>query len=231
MVLFKLVLSEKHLARRQFCNTTHVIRATRHPGVNRMKFQLLLPLTIGLTVALVVIIKTRKQEHDQVDKRNRFERMKLRVTNDLLGEHQTEKISLENKIESAQKEEKALQTDTESCEQKAQKKKKAVEACQLSVKSVQKKVPNLEGELRNLQGETSKEKDSWIAKLESLKKEQQAPSALCGFLKKGADSAKKLCGVEPEAPKIEAPKTAQPKAETPKPEKSKAEAPKQEAKS
>ncbi|XP_077433079.1 uncharacterized protein LOC144058477 [Vanacampus margaritifer] len=201
-------------------------RATRRPGVNKMKFQLLLPLTLGLTVALVVIIKTRKQEQDQVDKRNRFERVKLRVANDLLGEYQTEKITLENQIESAQKEAKALQTDAESCEKKVKKNKKEVEACQRSVKSVKKGVTGLEGELLNLQGETSKEKDSWVAKLESLKKELKAPSTLCGFLKKGADSARKLCDSKPEEPKV-----AAPKAETAKPEKSKAEAPKQKAKS
>lgn len=98
-----------------------------------MKFQLLLPLTIALTVALVVVIKSRKQEHDKVHKRNKFESMKLQATNDVVGEYQTEKISLENHIESAQKEEKTLRTGAESCEQKVLKKKKEVEACQRAV--------------------------------------------------------------------------------------------------
>lgn len=41
-----------------------------------------------------------------------------------------------------------------------------------------------------LAGKKNKEKESWVAKLESLKEELQAPSAVCAFLKKGADSAR-----------------------------------------
>ncbi|XP_051920454.1 neurofilament medium polypeptide [Hippocampus zosterae] len=190
-----------------------------------MKFQLLLPLTIALTVALVVVIKSRKREHDKVDKRNKFESMKLRVTNDVVGEYQTEKISLENLIENAQKEEKMIQTDAGSCEQKVLKKKKEVDACQRAVKSLKKGVAGIEGQLQNLHGKMSKEKESWIAKLESLKKELQEPSAVCAFLKKGAHSASKLCDSQPEA-KGEVPSTKQPNAEDSQAQKPKAENPK-----
>ncbi|XP_061677245.1 neurofilament heavy polypeptide [Syngnathoides biaculeatus] len=207
--------------------------------LNKMKFELLLPLTIALTVALVVVIKSRKQEHDKMDRRNTFERMKLRVTNDVLAEFQTEKISLENKIESGEKEGKALQTDVESWEKKVLQSKKEAEACQGAVKSQKDAVAALEIELSDLDGETSKEKNSWSDKLESLKKELQAPSTLCAFLKKGSDSASKLCSSEPEKLKVETPKTEKPKAKAsqpddekpkaPEPEEPKAEAPKQGA--
>ncbi|XP_061531586.1 uncharacterized protein zgc:174935 [Phycodurus eques] len=194
-----------------------------------MKFQLLLPLTIALTVALVVVIKSRKQEHDKVDKRNKFERIKLRVTNDVLGEHQTEKIALENKIDIAEKEGEALQTDAESCEKKASQKRKEVEVCRGAVKSLIDGVAALETELSDLHGETSKEKNSWTDKLESLKKELQVPSAVCAFLKKGSDSASKLCNSKPEELKVEAPQPEAPKVEAPQPEAPKVEAPQPEA--
>ncbi|KAM9806843.1 uncharacterized protein ACBT44_014000 [Syngnathus typhle] len=207
-----------------------------------MKFQLLMPLTIALTVALVVVIKTRKQEHDKADKQNKFESMKVRVTNDVVAEYQTQKITMENRIDSARKEEKDLQTDVESYEQRVVKKNIEVETCQGAVVSLKDGVANLERELQNLRGETSKEKTSWLAKLESLKKELQMPSAVCPFLKKGVDSASKLCDSEtekveapkaeaakPDAPKAEIPKPDAPKAEIPKPDPPKAEIPKPDA--
>ncbi|XP_054638959.1 uncharacterized protein zgc:174935 [Dunckerocampus dactyliophorus] len=195
-----------------------------------MKVQLLLPLTIALTVMLVVVIKTRKREHDQVDKQNRIERIKLRVTHDVLGGYQEEKMSLENQIEQSNKDENALKTGADSADQKALKTKGDLETCQGALKSLNEELVALQTLVSNLQGENSKEKDSWIAELESLKKQLQGPSAICAFLKKGADSASKLCSSEgvaeapkPEEPKAEPPKPEEPKTELPKPEEPKAE--------
>ncbi|XP_057691464.1 uncharacterized protein LOC130915457 [Corythoichthys intestinalis] len=196
-----------------------------------MKFQLLLPLTLALTVTLVVVIKSRKFEHDKVDKQNKFELKKLKVNDDVLGDLQKEKITLENKIETGEKEWKALKKDAQLSEQTAQKKKKEVVACQGAVKSLKDGVMALQVDLKNLQGEASKEVDSWFAKLESLRKELEMPSAVCAFLKNGVDSANKMCSSKAEKemeekPEAEAPKAEEPKAEAPKPEKPKAEAPK-----
>ncbi|XP_077455679.1 uncharacterized protein LOC144073588 [Stigmatopora argus] len=193
-----------------------------------MKFQLLLPLTLALTVALVVVIKSRRFEHEKVDKQYKFEHMKVKVNNDLLGELQTQKISVENQIDSGEKEGKALKADAQASEQKAKKKKKELVACLGSVKTSNDGIATLEAELSNLQGEANKEMSSWIAKLNSLDSELQMPSAVCAFLKTGVDSANKLCRnteAQMEAePKSVAPKPAEPKTEAPKPKEPKAEA-------
>nr|XP_057940115.1 anti-sigma-I factor RsgI8 [Doryrhamphus excisus] len=205
-----------------------------------MKLQLLLPLTIAVTVMLVVIIKTRKREHDQVDKQNRIERIKLRLTHDLLGGYQEEKMSLENQIEQSNKDVNALKTGSSSADQKVLKTKADLKKCQGALKTLEDELLALQTLFTNLEGENGKEKDSWIAELESLNKQLQGPSAICAFLKKGADSASKLCSSEgpegalkPEEPKPEPPQPEEPKSEPPKtvetkPEEIKPEDPKPE---
>ncbi|XP_077577594.1 uncharacterized protein LOC144199657 [Stigmatopora nigra] len=210
-----------------------------------MKFQLLLPLTLALTVVLVVVIKSRRFEHEKVDKLYKFEGMKVKVNNNVLGELQTQKISLGNKIDSGEKEEKTLKADVQTSVQKAQKKKKELVACQGSVKTLKDGMATLQADLNNLRDEANKEMSSWIAKLKSLDTELEMPSAVCAFLKTGVDSAaNKLCSSnteaqmeaepkavapKPEKPKTEAPKPKEPKEKAAEPDEPKANAPKVEA--
>ncbi|XP_061737921.1 translation initiation factor IF-2 [Nerophis ophidion] len=199
-----------------------------------MKIQLLLPLTIAVTVALVVVMKTRRSEHDKEYIENRFKRIKVKVTHSLLAGYQEEKMSIENQIQERNQEEKSLKEAAESAEEKAQKAKAHVEPCQGAVKILNDEAMALQTEFSNLQGENSKEKAAWTAQLESLKKQLQSQSAICAFLKQGIESASKLCSSEGvvEAPKPEETKSEEAKAEESKPEEAKAEESKpEEAKS
>ncbi|KAM9852559.1 uncharacterized protein ACBR49_005616 isoform 2-T2 [Aulostomus maculatus] len=195
-----------------------------------MKVQLLLPLTIAMSVALVVILKTRKHEQDQEERRNRFESMRLRVTHDVLGEYQGEKIESENLLLKADTEQKVEEEDMKKLETKIADKKWEADICQGSQKPIKDETATAEKELNDLKGETSKEKNGWTAEIKSLTDQLAALSPVCAHLKPGSEMASKLCssGQAAEAPKQEEPKAEAAQPEPPKPQEPNAEAPKPE---
>jgi len=199
-----------------------------------MKVHLFLPMSILVSVALVGVMKIRQKEHDKIDRRNRFEDIKLRVTHDVLGEYQSEKADTQNRLDKANTDVKALEEEVKTLQMTDTKKKGEVDICQAGQKTARDELASAETELNNLQAESSKEKADWNTELASLKQQLETRSPVCDFMKPGQDSDKKLCGEviveapKPEEPKAEAPKPEEPKAEAPKPEEPKAEAPKPE---
>ena len=96
-----------------------------------MKLQLFLPVSILVSVAMVGVMKIRKKEHEKVDRRNRFEAIKLRVTHDVLGEYQSEKAQTQDQLDKAKKDMKALEDEVKNKFQVEDTKKKAeLDTCQ-----------------------------------------------------------------------------------------------------
>ncbi|KAL7393555.1 hypothetical protein ABVT39_012766 [Epinephelus coioides] len=211
-----------------------------------MKVQLVLPVVIMTSVALMGVMKLRQKEQDKEDRRKRFQDIKLRVTYDVLQEYEGEKAQQQNLLEKTRSEEKALSEEVIKLQTRADKAKGDVDVCTGDQKSARDELAAFEADLSHLQADNDKEKTSWTAEVETLKQQLAAPSGVCGFLKAGApEEVSKLCGKEvaaeapkqeepkaeapkQEEPKAEAPKQEEPKAEAPKPEEPKAEAPKQE---
>uniref|UniRef100_A0A669E314 Zgc:174935 n=1 Tax=Oreochromis niloticus TaxID=8128 RepID=A0A669E314_ORENI len=180
-----------------------------------MKPQFLLPATVVVSVALVGIMKLRKGEHEKYEKQFKFQDVRLRVANDVLGEYQNDKAEKQNiscVVGSKERKDffvcftKLLLTSTPSCN------------------------------LVTLTAEQEKEKTSWTTEEDTLKQQLEKHSLVCQFIKTDIAEARyepiiiyllTLCGIK-EQPKAEAPKQDQPKAEAPKQEEPKAEAPKQE---
>lgn len=73
-----------------------------------MKVQLFLPLAIAVSVITVGVMKIRKKEHDKEERKTRFQEIKLRVTYDVLAEYQNEKVTKQQQLETAEKEQKTL---------------------------------------------------------------------------------------------------------------------------
>lgn len=75
-------------------------------------------------------MKIRKKEHDKLDRRSRFEDIKLRVTHDVLQEYQNEKAVKQNLLNNNQKDEKTLQDEVNLLHMKEVEKKGEVDICQ-----------------------------------------------------------------------------------------------------
>lgn len=95
-----------------------------------MKAQLLLPMTIAVSVALVVVMKSRRQEEVTQIRRSKFENMKLRVTHDVLEEYQKENIQTSNQLEKLQNDLKVLEDEVTVLQSNAQEKKGLIDVCQ-----------------------------------------------------------------------------------------------------
>ncbi|XP_053182960.1 30S ribosomal protein S16 [Scomber japonicus] len=209
-----------------------------------MKTHLLLPVTIMVSVALVGVMKIRGKERDKVERRSRFEDIKLRVTHDVLDEYESDVKETQTLLAKAETDLKALEEEVNSLWDKDNKKRAEVDSCQAVQKTVRDVLASAETEFSNLQAESTNEKNGWSAELATLKQQLATRSSVCDFIKPGENPDKKLCGevivkapkpVEPkaeepkaEAPKPEEPKAEEPKAEPPKPEEPKAEEPKAE---
>ncbi|XP_044065299.1 FK506-binding protein 3 isoform X3 [Siniperca chuatsi] len=199
-----------------------------------MKVPLMLPLTIVVSIAIVGIMRVRKKEQDKVERRNRFEDIKLRVVDDVLVEYQTGMVEQQMLLEKTQSVYQALEEEVNLLRTKADKAKGEVDICLGGQKSASDELAAASTRFNDLKAETEKEKTSWKTEVATLEQQLAARSLVCDFLKKGSQIASKFCGEviveapKQEEPKAEAPKQEEPKAEAPKQEEPKAEAPKQE---
>uniref|UniRef100_A0A8P4KNZ7 Zgc:174935 n=1 Tax=Dicentrarchus labrax TaxID=13489 RepID=A0A8P4KNZ7_DICLA len=196
-----------------------------------MKVQVILPLTLVVSVALVGLMKLRKKEYDKENRLNKFEDIKLRVTYDVLREYESEKARMQNLLEKTKSEHNAMEEEVNKVGMNEEKAKGEVDICQGEQKSARDQLATVETEFNSQQAANDKEKASWKAEEESLKVQLAARSSVCDFVKtQSLQAASQLCGneVKVEEPKAEAPKQEEPKAEAPKQEEPKAEAPKQE---
>ncbi|XP_017280601.1 eukaryotic translation initiation factor 5B [Kryptolebias marmoratus] len=201
-----------------------------------MKAQLVLPVTLFASVILVGFIKIRKKEYDKEEKMNRFQDIKLRVTNDVLQEYQNEEIDRQKKLEKTQTDLKNVEEEVTMLQTKAEKTKGDADVCLGAQKTDADQVAASEANLNGIKAELEKEMAELTAEIDDLKKQLAGRSAVCNFLKEIPDPVKDMCGIkdEPKAQeqeqKAEPPKQEEKKEEPPKQEEKKEEPPKQEEK-
>ncbi|XP_041798877.1 uncharacterized protein zgc:174935 [Chelmon rostratus] len=200
-----------------------------------MRAQCVLTVAVVVSVAMVGLMSVRKKEYESEDKRNRFEDIKLRVTNDVLGEYQDETAETQNLLDKTQREHQALEKQVNVIMTKEDSTKSDLQFCQGAQKSATDELAIVEAEYSNLKAGIDKENASWTAEIETLKKQLEARSPVCDFLKKNSQAISNLCGIEvnvdvpkQEDPKAEAPKQGDLSAEASKKEELGTEAPKQE---
>lgn len=100
-----------------------------------MKPQFLLPATVVVSVALVGIMKLRKGEHEKYEKQFKFQDVRLRVADDVLGEYQNDKAEKQNMLEKANTEHKALEEEVNKLQTGGEKSKGDTDACQADLVS------------------------------------------------------------------------------------------------
>ncbi|XP_069552082.1 uncharacterized protein [Brachyistius frenatus] len=200
-----------------------------------MKVQVLLPLTIFVSLALLGVIKLRKKEHESKIRLSKFNEIKLRVTLDVLDDILNEKKETESLLENNQGVQKLLEEELNTFRDKAEDTKGYVDKCMGDEKTEIDKLVKAESDLKNLKDESDKERSSWQTEETALKQKIAERSSVCDFLKKDAQLPGNMCGTQAvgeaakqEEPKGEAPKQEEPKGEAPKQEEPKGEAPKQE---
>ncbi|KAM8735131.1 uncharacterized protein AB9X84_023705 [Acanthopagrus schlegelii] len=195
-----------------------------------MKVQVILPVSLVLSVALLGVLKIRKKESDRELKKEDFENVKLRVTNDVLGEYKRELAETENRVETAQTEMTGLEKETNELRFKVTKTQTDFGSCDSARKTAQDGLAAVESQMNNLKAETEKEESGWKTEVDTLKSQLAARSAVCDHLKKDAHVGN-LCEAKAapkEEPKAESPQAETPKPDEPKAEEAKAEAPKAE---
>lgn len=94
-----------------------------------MKVQVLIPMTVVVSVAIFGLMKIRKKENEKEERRNRFQDIKLRVTSDVLREYQNEKAETQNTLEKLQSDRKVLDEDVNMLQVKADKARGEVDIC------------------------------------------------------------------------------------------------------
>ncbi|XP_041649813.1 fibrous sheath CABYR-binding protein [Cheilinus undulatus] len=193
-----------------------------------MKGHLLLPLLIVVSVIVVGLMKIRQREHDRENRQDRFQTVKLRVTNDVLGDYQNEKTGKQLLVERAEVEIKKLNEDQEKLKTKEEATKVEADKCLADKTSEKSVLDTVLKEFTDVTAETKKEMASWKNEIEFLQKQLAARSKVCDYLKPGTTEVSQLCGTPAKEAKAEAPKE-EAKAEPPK-EEAKAEPPKEEAK-
>ncbi|XP_028985913.2 uncharacterized protein zgc:174935 [Betta splendens] len=208
----------------------HIQKDSGGKKEGEMKLQILVPVAILLCVALFVLIKVRKTEVDMEAKRSRFQNTKLRVTDDVLREYESDKVETQKRLDKVAIDSKTLEDEANKLKQKADEAKGKADACQGSKKSGVDEAAKVETQLNTLKAETNKEKEKWAKEVETLKQSLNSRSPVCDFLKPDAQAGSKLCAVEgkKEEPKKEEPKKEEPKKEEPKKEEPKKEEPKKE---
>ncbi|XP_036395531.1 histone H1B [Megalops cyprinoides] len=201
-----------------------------------MKLPILVMVASLLTSAvLAVFIFMKKKEMILVSKKSSFLDIKVRVTQDVLGEYQADVDKLQKQLDDSSSLVAELKTQLGANEAEAKKLKTAAEACQGEKKKMNDEITSIDGEQKNVKAQFDKEKEAWTKETGDLKQQMAQKSKVCAFVKKDSQEGNKLCGNEiPEAekpaPEKPAPEKAAPeKAEAPKAEAPKAEAPKAEA--
>lgn len=94
-----------------------------------MKVQLFLPATIVASVVLVGVIKLREMEQEKEDKRQMFVDIKLRVTNDVLREYQSERTEMRKELDTATTQHKTLEEELRTARMASEKAKSQAETC------------------------------------------------------------------------------------------------------
>ncbi|KAJ0000413.1 hypothetical protein NQD34_012255 [Periophthalmus magnuspinnatus] len=197
-----------------------------------MKFQIMIPISIALSVASFAMIKIRLPLLAAEEKRNTMLDVKLRVTEELLGEFEKEKNIIDSRIETEKSAQEPLQK--EITELSTNTKKEELDTCLGLKKGFTDEETSAQDQINTFQIESAKEKTAWEAEMETLKGTLNTQSPICNFLKTGA-SLPGVCPkkeeAKPEEAKVEPPKAEEPKPEAPKPEEAKpAEAKPAEAK-
>lgn len=95
-----------------------------------MKVQLFLPATIVVSVVLVGVIKLREMEQEKEDKRQMFVDIKLRVTNDVLREYQSEMTEMRKDLDTATSQHKTLEEELKTAQMASEKAKFQAETCE-----------------------------------------------------------------------------------------------------
>ncbi|XP_053699612.1 uncharacterized protein LOC128746531 [Synchiropus splendidus] len=202
-----------------------------------MKVQLLLPLTIMASVTMVLILKTRKREEDREDRRFRFESIRLRVTIDVLTEHQNEKATLQQQYDNAKEEEGTLREASTVFQSNVLENMGKLDTCHQEKRQIKSQLDSEEKNLNTLITDMKTETDIWLAEIDSLKNLRSAKSPACKFLQPNSDQERLYCRntfiVEPRPPepkpavlKPPMPKAALPKAPVPNAPEQKAPEPK-----
>lgn len=94
-----------------------------------MKVQVFLPVTIVVSVLLVVLINVRQEEKEKQGKRATFMAIKLRVSEDVLREYANEKVELKQDIETAKKDYEEIDKDRKATQEAADKARLDAEKC------------------------------------------------------------------------------------------------------
>ncbi|KAG7469479.1 hypothetical protein MATL_G00129400 [Megalops atlanticus] len=194
-----------------------------------MKLPILVMVASLLTSAvLAVFIFMKKKEMVLASKKSSFLDIKVRVTQDVLGEYQADVDKLQKQLDDSNGLVTELKTQMGAGEAEAKKLKTAVEACQGEKKKVNDEITSIDGEQNNVKAQFDKGKEAWTKEIGDLKQQMAQKSKVCAFVKKDSQEGNKLCGnTIPEAPKPAPDKAEAAKAEAPKAEAPKAEASKQ----
>ncbi|KAL0985389.1 hypothetical protein UPYG_G00156270 [Umbra pygmaea] len=195
----------------------------------------LVVMSVLASLALLGLIHVRHKEETKEEKNTSFQTIKLRVTQDVLGEYQHEVIRAHNLLDKTKAMVDILGQELLPLQDAAAQKKSQLNACQGETKKNTDTLAAIEAQISNSKTEIEKQKVSWESEVLSLKKQMEQRSRVCDFVKKDSEVSRTICGnkeevaPKPEAPKAEAPKAEAPKAEAPKAEAPKAEAPKADA--
>lgn len=190
-----------------------------------MKVQLILPLSVAVSLAAFALMKVRVKEFATEEKKAKFQDVKLRVTNDVLAGYEKEKTTLEKAMEKEKAAHETLQqalTGVSNDDLKTE-----LDACAGVKKTAAQEITSVQKQIKTFQAASAKEKADWEAEITALKEKLNAVSPICNFLKPG--SSVQGCPEKKEEPKIEPPKQTEEKKEPPKPEEKK-EPPKPEEK-
>lgn len=94
-----------------------------------MKVQVILPVSLVLSAALLGVMKIREKESNREIKKEDFENVKLRVTNDVLGEYTQELAETENLMKTTHTELTELEKEADELRTKTDGAKGGVDAC------------------------------------------------------------------------------------------------------
>lgn len=94
-----------------------------------MKVQVFLPATIAVSLLLAGIIKVRQGEREKEYKLSMFGDVKLRVSNDVLREYQSEGSEAQNDLDITTGKHKTLEEEIKEKQMASEKSKSQVEAC------------------------------------------------------------------------------------------------------
>ncbi|CAL1611136.1 unnamed protein product [Knipowitschia caucasica] len=182
-----------------------------------MKVHLLIPFSVAVSVASLALMKFRVEEIIDVERRDKFLDVKLRVTDDVLNEYKKEKMDTMQKMEKQKLAQEELKKGIDQLV--PGEKKGEMDACSSAKKKVMDEMAILQAQQKTFQEDSTKEKTAWEAEIATLKEKLTAESPICQYLKPGS-SLPGTCPEKKEEPKPEPPKKEEIK-EAPKPEEEK----------